>query len=72
MSPQHPAPLLSTPIDSTALLSEGLSTKDCIIFYVGGESLALTNFLLTHSSSEVCVIYVAAYTQYRVLLGNIL
>ncbi|KAB5595139.1 hypothetical protein CTheo_1427 [Ceratobasidium theobromae] len=53
MSPQHPAPLLSTPIDSTALLSEGLSTKDCIIFYVGGESLALTNFLLTHSSSEV-------------------
>ncbi|KAJ1304766.1 hypothetical protein OPQ81_005903 [Rhizoctonia solani] len=33
--------------------SEEIPTEECLILYIGGESLALTNFLLTHSSSEV-------------------
>ncbi|KAG8759396.1 Diphthamide biosynthesis protein 2 [Ceratobasidium sp. 423] len=36
-----------------AIVSEGIPAEECLILYIGGESLALTNFLLTHSSSEV-------------------
>ncbi|KDN49710.1 hypothetical protein RSAG8_01775, partial [Rhizoctonia solani AG-8 WAC10335] len=56
--PSEPiSPLLSmssiTKSAGLAKVSEGVSTGECLILYVGGESLALTNFLLTHSSSEV-------------------
>ncbi|CAE6416668.1 unnamed protein product [Rhizoctonia solani] len=56
--PSEPiSPLLSmssiTKSAGLAKVSEGVSTEECLILYVGGESLALTNFLLTHSSSEV-------------------
>lgn len=30
-----------------------LNPEDCIIFYIGGESLGLTNILLTYSTCEV-------------------
>ncbi|CAE6424751.1 unnamed protein product [Rhizoctonia solani] len=56
--PSEPiSPLPSTsPIaqdDKSAAASESISTEECLILYIGGESLALTNFLLTHGSSEV-------------------
>lgn len=31
----------------------GLSPEDCSIFFVGGESLALSNVLMTHGRSPV-------------------
>ncbi|CUA66667.1 Diphthamide biosynthesis protein 2 [Nematostella vectensis] [Rhizoctonia solani] len=55
--PSEPiSPLLSTSpaTKSTdpAIGSAEISLKECLILYIGGESLALTNFLLTHSLSE--------------------
>ncbi|CAE6512824.1 unnamed protein product [Rhizoctonia solani] len=51
------SPLISTSptIKNTGLATspEGILANECLILYIGGESLALTNFLLTHSSSEV-------------------
>lgn len=34
-------------------LPDDVSIDDCAIFYIGGESLALTNILMTHSQNEV-------------------
>ncbi|KAH7339802.1 putative diphthamide synthesis protein-domain-containing protein [Rhizoctonia solani] len=56
--PSEPiAPLPSTsPVGKDAgfvTVREGIPTENSLILYIGGESLALTNFLLTHSSSEV-------------------
>ncbi|CAE6438716.1 unnamed protein product [Rhizoctonia solani] len=53
--PISPLPSTSPRIKNTSLetASEEISANECLILYIGGESLALTNFLLTHSSSEV-------------------
>ncbi|CAE7228598.1 unnamed protein product [Rhizoctonia solani] len=53
--PISPLPSTSPTTKNTSLakVAEGISTEECLILYIGGESLALTNFLLTHSSSEV-------------------
>ncbi|QRW21652.1 diphthamide biosynthesis protein [Rhizoctonia solani] len=51
------SPLPSTPpinpVNESTAVSKGIPTEESLILYIGGESLALTNFLLTHSSSEV-------------------
>ncbi|CAE6439017.1 unnamed protein product [Rhizoctonia solani] len=59
--PEQPSDAIS-PLPSTspvaqdtslATVCEGIPIENSLILYIGGESLALTNFLLTHSSSEV-------------------
>jgi len=42
-----------TNVTVNSLASDEPSGDDCIIFYVGGESLGLTNLLVTHSSCDV-------------------
>ncbi|ELU42722.1 peptidyl-diphthamide biosynthesis [Rhizoctonia solani AG-1 IA] len=56
--PSEPiSPLPSTPpinpVNGSTAVSKDIPTEESLILYIGGESLALTNFLLTHSSSEV-------------------
>ncbi|KAG8677998.1 Diphthamide biosynthesis protein 2, partial [Ceratobasidium sp. 395] len=57
--PEQPSESLPPPTkqpDPSLLANEaeaGHSIEDSIILYIGGESLALTNFLLTHAQSEV-------------------
>lgn len=62
--PNQPSESLSSPtattnqsssIDTTVKQPDEYSVEESIILYIGGESLALTNFLLTHAQSEVCV-----------------
>ena len=38
-------------------ISPNLRHEDCIIYYIGGESLGLTNILLTHASCDVSIGY---------------
>ncbi|KEP54560.1 diphthamide biosynthesis protein [Rhizoctonia solani 123E] len=55
VDPDQPSGPISPTIKNTGLATspEGILANECLILYIGGESLALTNFLLTHSSSEV-------------------
>lgn len=57
----HPVPLFCTPpISPPSTLSEGQSSDNDsqydTICYIGGESLGLTNLLLTNSSASVSLV----------------
>lgn len=57
----HPVPLFCTPsVPPPPTPSEGQSSDDDsqygTICYIGGESLGLTNLLLTHSSASVSLV----------------
>ncbi|KAG9123716.1 Diphthamide biosynthesis protein 2 [Ceratobasidium sp. 392] len=57
--PEQPSESLPSPTEesgsplSVRQAETGYSIDDSVILYIGGESLALTNFLLTHAQSEV-------------------
>ncbi|KAF8757159.1 2-(3-amino-3-carboxypropyl)histidine synthase subunit 1 [Rhizoctonia solani] len=52
ISPSPSTPPIN-PVNGSTAVSKDIPTEESLILYIGGESLALTNFLLTHSSSEV-------------------
>jgi hypothetical protein len=60
-----PSNVDQTPVGSTSTsvasrsynLPEGVGLDDAVIFYIGAESLGLSNLLMTHSSTPVSVLH---------------
>jgi diphthamide biosynthesis protein 2 len=51
--PPSSVPDLRQDVDRSAASTNESLVEDCTILYIGGESLGLTNLLMTHASCEV-------------------
>lgn len=49
-----PLTSVSQSSDIKSTVADNAPVEDCVILYIGGESLGLTNLLVTHASCEVC------------------
>ena len=65
--PSPDLPLTAPPSRISYELPDGVGIDDCTIFYLGGESLALNNLLMTHGRCQVGALAASLETSAKTL-----